>query len=117
MLFIIYMAGVMLEWRQNTDCPAIVFLLKPDSVITGRRPTAKGIPFEVNDSEYADDTAMHFDSKQSAVKYCPLLVSHFKQYGIEIHTGDEKDPEKKSKTEVLFVSAPPSSVLQRSWHI
>ena len=108
-LFIIYMAGVMLEWRKSTDCPAIVFLSKPDSVITGRRPTAKGIPFEVNDSEYADDTAMLFDSRQSAVKYCPLLVSHFKQYGMEIHTGDERDPEKKSKTEVLFVSAPPSS--------
>ena len=40
-LFIIYMAEVMLEWRKSTDCPAIVFLSKPDSVITGRRPTAK----------------------------------------------------------------------------
>ena len=28
---------------------------------------------------------------------------------MEIHTGDERDPEKKSKTEVLFVSAPSSS--------
>ena len=65
-LFIIYMAGVMLEWRKSTDCPAIVFLSKPDNVITGRRPTAKGIPFEVNDSEYADDTAMLFDSRQTA---------------------------------------------------
>ena len=52
---------------------------------------------------------MPFDSRQSAVKYCPLLVSHFKQYGMEIHTGDERDPKKKSKTEILFVSAPSSS--------
>ena len=71
-------------------------------MITGRQPVAKGIPFEVNDSEYADDKAMLFDSRQSAVKYCSLLVSHYKQYGIAIHTGNERDPKKKSKIEVLF---------------
>ena len=108
-LFIIYMAGVMSDWRNITDCPAIVFLSKPDNVITGRRPTAKGIPFELNDSEYADDTAVLFDSRQSAVEYCPLLINHFRQYGMEIHTGDVREPEKKSKTEILFVAAPPST--------
>ena len=108
-LFIIYMAGVMSDWRNITDCPAIVFLSKPDNVITGRRPTAKGTPFELNDSEYADDTAVLFDSRKSAVEYCPLLVNHFRQYGMEIHTGDVRDPEKKSKTEILFVAAPPST--------
>ena len=108
-LFIIYMAGVMSDWRNITDCPAIIFLSKPDNVITGRRPTAKGTPFELNDSEYADDTAVLFDSRQSAVEYCPLLVNHFRQYGMEIHTGDVRDPEKKSKTEILFVAAPPST--------
>ena len=108
-LFIIFMAGVMSDWRKITDCPAIVFLSKPDNVITGRRPTAKGIRFELNDSEYADDTAVLFDSRQSAVEYCPLLVNHFRQYGMEIHTGDVRDPEKKSKTEILFVAAPLST--------
>ena len=108
-LFIIYMAGVMSDWRNITDCPAIIFLSKPDNVITGRRPTAKGTPFELNDSEYADDTAVLFDSRKSAVEYCPLLVNHFRQYGMEIHTGDVRDPEKKSKTEILFVAAPPST--------
>ena len=108
-LFIIFMAGVMSDWRKITDCPAIVFLSKPDNVITGRRPTAKGTPFELNDSEYADDTAVLFDSRQSAVEYCPLLVNHFRQYGMEIHTGDVRDQEKKSKTEILFVAAPLST--------
>ena len=110
-LFIIYMAGVMTEWRKTTgpNYPAVFFLTKPDSMLTGRRPTAKGIPFELNDSEYADDTAMLFDSRETAEKYCPLLWSHFKQYGMEIHTGDERKPDKKSKTEILFVAAPPSS--------
>ena len=78
-------------------------------MLTGRRPTAKGIPFELNDSEYADDTAMIFDSRQSVEKYCPLLLSHFMQYGMEIHTGDERKPDKNSKTEVLFVAAPSST--------
>ena len=56
-LFIIYMAGVMTEWRKITgpNYPAVVFLMKPDSKLTGRRPSAKGIPFELNDSEYVDD--------------------------------------------------------------
>ena len=103
------MAGVMSDWRKITDCPAIVFLSKPDNVITGRRPTAKGIRFELNDSEYADDTAVLFDSRQSAVEYCPLLVNHFRQYGMEIHTGDVRDPGKKSTTEILFVASPTST--------
>lgn len=108
-LFIIFMAGVMSDWRKITDCPAIVFLSKPDNVITGRPPTAKETPFELNDSEYADDTAVLFDSRQSAVEYCPLIVNHFREYGMEIHTGDVRDPENKSKIEILFVAAPLST--------
>ena len=75
-------------------------------MITGRRPTAKGTPFELNDSEYADDTAVLFDSRKSAVEYCPLLVNHFRQYGMEIHTGDVRDPEKNSKTEIYLLWLP-----------
>ena len=43
-LFIIYMAGVMSDWRNITDCPASIFVSKTENVITGRRPTAKGTP-------------------------------------------------------------------------
>ena len=35
---------------------------------------------------------------------------------MEIQTGNERDPEKKSKTEVLFVSAPPSSYKDPGTH-
>ena len=108
-LFIIFMAGVMITWRKTTDCPPIIFLTKQDDVLTGRKHTAEGDSFELNDSEYADDTAMLFDSRASTQKYCPPPVDHFKDYGMEIHVGDERLPDKKSKTEVLFVAAPPST--------
>ena len=39
----------------------------------------------------------------------PTHSADFRQYGMEIHTGDERKPDKKSKTEILFVAAPPSS--------
>ena len=107
-LFIIFMAGVMTTWREATDCPALVFLTRPDDVLTGRKHTETGDEFSLSDSEYADDTAVMFDSRDSTVKYCPLLVQHFSDYGMEIHVGDVSLPDKKSKTEVLFVAAPPS---------
>ena len=113
-LFIIYMAGVMNNWKKVSDCPAIVFRTRMDDVLTGRRHTTKGECFELNDSEYADDTAVLFDSRSTAAKYCPLLVRHFKEYGMEIHSGDERDLSKMSKTEILFVAASPSAYRDQS---
>ena len=37
------------------------------------------------------------------------MLSHFKRWGMEVHVGDIDLPEKPSKTEVLFVSAPTKS--------
>ena len=109
-LFIIFMAGVMLTWRKTAaDCPPLIFRTKEDDVLTGRRYTAKGDELQLNDSEYADDTAALFVSRESMERYCPPLVEHFHSYGMEIHVGDVSFPDKKSKTEVLFVAAPPST--------
>ena len=108
-LFSIYIAGIMISWRETTECPALIFLTKYDCTLTGRHPTAKGDQFVLSDSEYADDTAMLFDSRESVEKYSPLLFQHFSDYGMEIHAGDERHSDKKSKTEVLFVAAPPSA--------
>ena len=109
-LFIIFIAGVMLSWREiSADCPQLIFRSKEDDMLTGRRFAAKGDEFGVNDSEYADDTAAMFVSRESLARYCPPLVEHFHSYGMDIHTGDVCFPDKKSKTEVLFVAAPPST--------
>ena len=97
-----------MAWRQKTDCPALIFFSRPDDVLTGRRYNAEGNQFEVSDSEYADDTAVLFDSRPTTEKYSPLLVKHFAEYGMEVHVGDDRFSDKIPKTVVLFVAAYPS---------
>ena len=108
-LFIIFIAGIMMAWKKTTTCPPVLFLTRFDNILIGRNHKEEGDEFELNDSQYADDTAVVFDSRKSTETYCPPLVEHFKDYGMEIHVGDERCPEKKSKTECLFVAAPPSA--------
>ena len=105
-LFIIFMVAVMTSWRATSDQPHCLFLSKHDDILTGRKHTSRGDEYAVDDSEYADDTGMLFVSRQALDKYAPLLVKHFAIFGMEIHVGDVRTPEKKSKTEVLFVAAP-----------
>ena len=107
-LFIIFICGIMMTWKQKTDCPALIFFSRPDEVLTGRRHTTTGDRFEVSDSEYADDTAVLFDTRFTTEKYSPLLVHHFAEYGMEVHAGDDRTPDKIPKTVVLFVAAHPS---------
>ena len=108
-LFTIFMVGVMNSWREKYDRPVCMFLSAKDFRTTGRRPNAKGEVFSFEDSLYADDTAILFVDRSSAETYCPLLVQHFKQFGMDIHVGDKRNANSKSKTEILFVAAPPST--------
>ena len=99
----------MMSWRKLHDRPLCLYRTKEDFIMTGRRPSTKGSEFHVDDSEYADDTAILFDNRSDTVTYSPLLVTHFRCYGMEIHVGDTLSPEKPSKTEILFVSKSPKS--------
>ena len=105
LLFIFYLAAVMTTWRSTHVRPLCVFHTKMDDVLSGRRyNTKKGvIEFTLPDSEYADDTAVLFTSRESATSSLPLLISHFGRFGLEIHVGSEG---KFSKSEILFVAAP-----------
>ena len=69
----------------------------------GRRPNAPGVEFAVEDSEYADDTAVLFPTRAGLEEGTPLLRQHFQRFGAEIHVGKGKS---KSKSECLFVSKP-----------
>ena len=51
--------------------------------------------------------AVLFESRQSLELCSPLLVNHFRKFGMEIHVGDRKQKDKPSKTEVLFVASSP----------
>ena len=105
-LFTIFIAAIMISWRQTHDRPLCLFHSKKDFILTGRRPKSKGSQFSFDDSEYADDTAVLFESRESLEEFTQLLINHFARFGMEVHTGDSNQPEKPPKTEVLFVSAP-----------
>ena len=60
--------------------------------------------FAVSESEYADDTAIPFCNRADAEKYAPLLMEHFRRWGLEVHAGSYH-PFKGAKTELLFVLA------------
>ena len=104
LLFIFYLAAVMMTWRSHHPRPLCIFRTRMDDVLTGRRyNTKKGEEFALPDSEYADDTAVLFTSRESLESSIPLLLTHFAKFGLEIHVGT---PQKASKSVILFVAAP-----------
>ena len=68
---------------------------------------AECFDFEVTDSEYADDTAVFFNSREELVRWTPRLFQCFADFGLEVHA--RKPGTTKDKTEVLFCAAPPRS--------
>ena len=53
-------------WRLTHDYDLCAFRSRDDFTMTGRSPSALGDEFTVDDSEYADDTAMPFPSRAVA---------------------------------------------------
>ena len=86
-----------------------MYRTKEDFQLTGRRFNTRGTDFKVDDSENADDTVVLFESRNDTERYAPLLIQHFRKFGMEIHVGDRNAPNKPSKTEVLFVARPTKS--------
>ena len=110
-LFTFLLAAVMITWRHLHNRPLCLFHTKMDDVLTGRRPGCKsGEEFAVHDSEYADDTAVLFTSRECVEHYVPLMIVHFAKFGMEIHVGK---PDKESKSEILFVAAPRSTYVDQ----
>ena len=60
-LFIFFVAAIMITWCATYDGPMCIFRSKPDFLLTGRSVRAHGTEFALCDSEYADDTAVLFD--------------------------------------------------------
>ena len=97
----------MITWRATTNTPLCVFRTKNDAKMTGRSYRAYGDEFSLNDSEYADDTALIFDSRTDCETGIPLCINHFARFGMEVHSGPI-EPKETSKSVVLFCSKPPS---------
>ncbi len=58
-----------------------------DFQVTDQKTTVSGKDFAVDDSEYADNTAVLFPTRESLEECLSDLISHFKRFGAEIHVG------------------------------
>ena len=118
-LFDFFIAAIMETWEATSNYELCTFRTRPDFQMTGRRVNTSGDEFTVSDSRYADDTGMAFCSRADVVEQTPKLMTHFADWGMEIHAGildpmvhtglldDEAiEPLKGSKSEVLFCSKP-----------
>ena len=106
-LFLFFICAVMMTWRSKFHIDPCIFRSKNDYKMTGRPFTARGEEFPLLDSEYADDTAVLFDSRDNLIEGIRSIIEHFARFGTAIHTGS-LDPRENSKTEVLFCSKPSS---------
>ena len=104
----------MMSWRaKHPERENCVFRSRPGFVMRGRKwdtggkhspPNAPTTERMEDGSEYADDCAMLYPSRVQLVKYVPLLVSHFGDFGMQVHIG-EKGKAVSSKSEVGFFAA------------
>ena len=112
-LFTFYMSAVLETWRSLHSYDLCIMRSKEDFILTGRNHKTGGknlngkrfTEFAVSDSEYADDTAIPFTSRSDAEVYTPLLMEHFRRWGLEVHAGSYS-PHKDSKIEMLFCARP-----------
>ena len=105
-LFTFFMAAIMITWRLSHERPLCLYYSKADFVMTGRAPVEQGEEYAVPDSEYADDAAVLFTSRESLQSSTPAMIAHFNRFGMSIHVGTK---DKQSKSEALFVAAPPTT--------
>ena len=105
MLFNFFIAAVMSSWRTVYGGTLCLFRTEPDFTFTGRKHDAQGEEYALLDSEYADDTAILYGSRHDLVTETPIVISHFRRFGMEIHQGN-RALKKDSKSEALFVAKP-----------
>ena len=109
-LFTFFIAAIMETWRAEHTYDLCAFCSRDDFTMTGRPPTASGDTFTVDDSEYADDTALPFTSRADVDEQTPEVMVHFARWGMEVHAGTyapDGSVAKESKSEILFCAARP----------
>ena len=67
--------------------------------------TKKGERFNFFKSYYVDDAAFILLNREDAIRATKLIVSHFKRFGLTVHTGSRSLGE-GSKTEALYIPPP-----------
>ena len=111
-LFVIYMAAVMMSWRQeHGDVEKLyVYRSRPDFVMTGRKGGRKSDEFVLQDFVYADDTALEFPSREAISEAIPLVFAHFGRWGMEAHKARTGTGKISKSVATFFASNRPTYV-------
>ena len=75
---------------------------KPDLKVTPKTNTV-GKKFTVKNSYYVDDAAFILLSREDVEAAAKLIKSHFRRFGLTVHSGDKRDAKPESKTEAMFI--------------
>jgi hypothetical protein len=78
---------------------------KPRGQLRGTNHSNKGTKFSFFKSYYVDDTAFILLSRGELIAASKLIVSHFRHFGLTIHTGSKRKND-KSKTEAIHFPKP-----------
>ena len=85
-LFTFFIAAAMIIWKTSCNILVRIFHSKMDATLTGRSYRAYGESYPVLDFEYADDTAIIFQSRANVSDGVSSITPHFARFGTEIHT-------------------------------
>lgn len=115
-LFVIFIDAVIKTLDTKWDFQTPDFRWLPDTKTTGKKRGSlsninwknKGTKFSFYQSFYVDDAAFILLNRTEAQAAIRLITSHFKRFGLTVHTGD-RNKEDKSKTEFVFIPAPTHS--------
>ena len=75
----------MITWKPSCNIQVCIFRSKMDAKFTGRSYRTVGESFPLLDSEYADDTAVMFDTRNNLFDGIISIISHFARFGNEVH--------------------------------
>jgi hypothetical protein len=104
-IYVMHAVSNSLDKKWNFETPD--FRWRPDTQagdargqLCGTRHSTKGTLFSFFKSYYVDDTAFILLSREELVTASKLIVSHFRRFGLTIHTGSRSKKE-DSKTEAI----------------
>jgi hypothetical protein len=104
LLFIIFMAAMLMSWEKRISWSSIGFHFRDDFVLTGRKSSARGTRFRFIASLFADDAALAFYNRSVLEEATPKIVALFRSWGMEAHFATPAVP--KSKSEIVFYPQP-----------
>ena len=107
-IFVIHAVSNSLDKKWDFTTPDFRWLpdtRTPRGMLRGTRHTTKGTKFSFFKSYYVDDTAFILLSRGALIAASKPIVSHFRRFGLTIHTGSKRKND-DSKTEAIHFPRP-----------